>query len=72
MNPRRLRRATRIVHLAAGALAGFAIYARPVVGASSARDLLAIAVVPALVASGFGMWQQARLRRLLGGRRRPA
>jgi hypothetical protein len=47
----------------AAALAGIAIYARPLLDAGAARHVLAFVVAPLLAASGVAMWQQARFRR---------
>ena len=68
MRPRQVRRVMRAVHLLAAIGSAFLVYAGPLVSANTARDVLAFAIVPALLVSGLVMWQQAALRKLLGRR----
>lgn len=69
MSQRQVRTVLRATHLVAAASSAFLIYAAPVVAADIARTLLALLLVPVLALSGLAMWQQARLRRFMGGAR---
>lgn len=69
MHPRSVRRLSRAIHLVLAALGGVAVYARPLLEATTARNVLAFVVFPLLALSGVVMWQQAALRRRFTGRR---
>ena len=62
-----LRRAVRLLHIAAACALGTYLYS-PLIDAIWAARVLQIGVFPAMALSGVAMWQQARLRRLLGAR----
>ncbi len=67
MNGRQLRTALRGAHIVAGLVAGFLLYAVPMVSAETARTVLSFVIVPLLVLTGVAMWQQAKLRRVFKG-----
>ena len=74
MEARRARQAIRILHLAIGVALGLLVYL-PVSWSGGLRTVLMVAGLPVAVLSGVWLWQQGRLRRLLGrprpGRPRP-
>lgn len=67
MSSASLRRAVRLLHIAAACALGTYLYS-PLIDATWAARVLQIGVFPAMAMSGIVMWQQARLRRLLGAR----
>ena len=67
ITPKQTRRLMRLLHLAVAVVAGLVIYL-PLIPAETARLVLAVGVIPLLALSGVGLWQQARLRRLISGR----
>lgn len=62
-----LRRAVRLLHITAACALGTYLYS-PLIDVTWAARVLQIGVFPAMALSGLAMWQQARLRRWLGGR----
>jgi high-affinity Fe2+/Pb2+ permease len=68
MSSASLRRSVRYVHIAAAIALGVYLYS-PLIDATWAARVLQAGVFPAMAASGLVMWQQARLRRWLGGGR---
>lgn len=62
---RTLRLLSRWVHLVAGSLVATVIYS-PLRESEAVVLLVQIIVLPVLIPMGISMWQQARLRRLLG------
>ena len=67
MSSASLRCAVRLLHIAAACALGTYLYS-PLIDATWAARVLQIGVFPAMALSGLAMWQQARLRRWLGGR----
>lgn len=67
MSSASFRRAVRLLHIAAACALGTYLYS-PLIDATWAARVLQIGVFPAMALSGVAMWQQARLRRWLGGR----
>jgi high-affinity Fe2+/Pb2+ permease len=67
MSSASLRRAVRLLHVAAACALGTYLYS-PLIDATWAARVLQIGVFPAMAVSGLAMWQQARLRRWLGAR----
>lgn len=67
MSSASMRRAVRLLHVAAAFALGTFLYS-PLIDATWAARVLQVGVFPAMALSGVVMWQQARLRRLLAGR----
>ncbi len=65
MRVRRTRQAIRVLHLAIGVALGLLVYL-PVSWSGGLKTVLMVAGLPLAVLSGVLLWQQGRLRRLLG------
>jgi len=67
MSQRQVRNILRVIHLVAAFLIGMYVYSP--LGAEPAFTMAArIVLVPLLLITGLWMWQQARVRKWLGGR----
>lgn len=65
-NPNRtLRNLLRWFHIVAGSLVATVIYS-PLRESEAFVLVVQVALLPVLILTGISMWQQARLRRLLG------
>lgn len=62
---RRMRVVLRWFHLVAGSLVAAVVYS-PLRESGAFVLLVQVALMPVLILTGVWMWQQARLRRLLG------
>jgi len=72
--PGRVRSLLRVFHLVLSVATGVLLYAQGAISDSVARNGIAFVIFPLLFVTGFAMWQQAPLRRMLRGLRgaRPA
>ena len=68
MNGKRQRDILRIIHLGSTVPLGFLVYA-PTEEYGFIRPICQFLIIPLLSATGLWMWQQGRIRRLLGGGR---
>ncbi len=64
MGNKNLRTLIRIIHLSAAATLGIYFYS-PIAGNESLRMIIQFATLPSIVLTGFVLWQQAYLNKLL-------